>query len=188
MPFVSPTLLEDMIDEAAPARAAARIADAGGDELQRRTKRHTPVGNPIDPNRRGRPPGTLRDSIDRGPVLKVRRLGRDGYAVSVFTVDPIGPLVEHNTKPHIIRPRADRAPASVLATGRPRRMGDDPQAAVTWLSLGGGRVFAHEVHHPGTRGAHMFALAALEMEGGTTLARVARPALRQFEREFVRGA
>lgn len=186
MPFVSPFPLEDMIDVDAAGRATRRIADAGGDELQKRTKRLTPVGSAVDPNRRGRVPGTARDSIRSGPVLKIRRAGVEGYAKEVFTEDPVFPFIEWNTKPHIIRPRADRAPATVIATGRPRRLGDDPEAAVTWLEIGGRRVFAREVHHPGTRGAHPFALAALELEGGTNLRRLAEPAVERFAREVIR--
>jgi hypothetical protein len=186
VPFVSAMPLEDFIDETAARRATARIADAGGDELQRRTKRHTPVGNPLDPNRRGRPPGTARESIERSDVERLVRAGREGFRVRVLTYDPVFPFIEWTTRPHIIRPRADRAPASVIATRRPRGTVQDGRAALSWLTLGGGRVFAREVHHPGTRGAHPFALAALELEGGTNLRRIAEPAVEQFAREVIR--
>mgnify|MGYP007019856193 CR=1 FL=1 len=186
MPFVAPAPLEDLIDEDAPRRAVYRIADAGGDELRERTRRHTPIGDPTDPNRKGRVPGTARNSIERTAVLPAVRYGRRGFQVEVFTRDPVFPYIEWDTRPHVIVPRRDRAPATVLATGRPRRLGTDPQAALTWFTRDGGQVFARRVFHPGTRGRHPFARAALEMQSGFVLLRVARPALELFRREIIR--
>jgi hypothetical protein len=187
VPFESRIPLEDHLNELAAGRCARGIADAAGDRLQANIKHLTPIGNPLDPNRSaGRPPGTARESVERSAVEDFIGPGGRGYRVLALTRDPIFPYIEWNTRPHIIRPRLDRAPATTIATRRPRRLGNDPQAAVTWIGRGGRRVFAHEVHHPGTRGVHPFSRGSLELLG--QLDGVARDPLQAFERELVRRA
>jgi hypothetical protein len=61
-----------------------------------------------------------------------------------------------------------------------------PYIEWTWIGRGGRRVFAHEVHHPGTRGVHPFSRGSLELLG--QLDGVARDPLQAFERELVRRA
>lgn len=185
MPFESAIPLEDHIDELAAGRCARGIADAAGDRLQANIRRLTPIGDPLDPNRRGRPPGALRESIERSGVEDFVGPGGRGYRVRALTRDRVAPFVEWSTRPHEIRPRADRAPATVVATRRPRGTVQDGRAALSWIGPGG-RVFARVVHHPGTQGQHMFSRGALELLG--QLDSVARDPLRTFEREVVRRA
>jgi hypothetical protein len=94
--------------------------------------------------------------------------------------------VENDTRPHLIRPRLDRFPASVIATKKPRRMGDDPQAALTWLTINGVRVFAKVVKHPGTTGHHMTLRAATRAE--VDMHRICNPALQRWKTRAIRQA
>lgn len=55
------------------------------------------------------------------------------------------PMVESGTRPHVIRPRR----AKILA-----------------FTVGGTRVFARAVNHPGTKGAQMFAKGAEALRSG----------------------
>lgn len=113
----------------------------------------------------GRKPGTLRGRWRLRPdVIPGTRRGYPTLTAEFENWDPIAPFVENDTRAHEIRPRADRAAASVIATKNPRRMGNDPQAALTWLTIGGRRVFARVVKHPGTTGAHMTTKAAVRAE------------------------
>jgi hypothetical protein len=184
MPFSTYMPLEDMVNPDAVDRAMRRITSAAGERMESITKRLTPVSAP-DPFNRGRPPGALRDSIER-TIVEAHRGPGGGYMIRVYTESRIAPYVEWTTRPHMIRPRHDRAPASVIATRRPRRMGNDPQAALAWRGPDGRLRFAREVHHPGTRGQHPFSRGALETEAD--LPNIAHGPLRDFERELVRAA
>jgi hypothetical protein len=112
------------------------------------------------------------------------RRGSPALTAEFENWDPIARFVEDDTRPHIIRPRLDRAPASVIATRKPRRMGDDPQAALTWLTVGGRRVFAREVKHPGTTGHHMVLRAAARMD--VEMVHVLHPALERWRKRAER--
>lgn len=159
--------------ERTPLRdAAERIVRGMSEELHSGAVRRTPVAKPPPgmgatsfAAARGRTPGTLRRAWRKGEL----EVGLAGVGVLRFGIDELNDdeqweHVEYDTRPHIIRPRKDRAPASVLASGRPRLPGTDPRAALAWPGAGGRTVFAHEVHHPGTRGVHMTRDALAEVD------------------------
>lgn len=151
--------LEDMLDERAVPRALHRIADDAGDRMQALTKRATPVS--ARPHK-GRLPGTARDSVERSGVEDF--IGPRGRAVRVrvFTFDPVFPYIEWNTVPHDI----------------PNAFGYGPLFGI------GGRFEGK--FHPGTTGQHPFARASMQVEA--ELPQLARPALKEFERDLVRAA
>lgn len=158
--------VEDFFSPEPMHLAGLRTADRVGNDLKDRVKRHTPVAHPPpgvdvaewEASRKGRLPGTLRESWERE---RVREVGGH-VTVAVKTDDPTAPLVEWETRPHTIRPKADRAPASVIATGNPRGTVQDGRAHLRFPGQGGGPQYAREVHHPGTRGAHMMATSLAE--------------------------
>lgn len=128
------------------------ITHAVGERLRELVAEYTPVSD--DPFREfpGRLPGTLRRSWELGDV-DVRGTR---YTVVVETHDPVAPHVEWDTAPHRIKPRPDRV-ARAAAEGR--------RAMLSWRdSRTGLQVFAHEVLHPGTSGAHMMARALDRLE------------------------
>jgi hypothetical protein len=136
---------------------------------------------------RGRMPGTLKASWRTGDLERRRTVtGDEGTAIESYTEDPVAPHVEWPTRPHLIGPRADRAPASVVATGRPRRMGGDPRAAVRFINRFGQVVYAHEVWHPGTQGTHMMRDALAHVDA-TWEARIGRREVDRWAREQVAG-
>lgn len=94
---------------------------------------------------RGRAPGTFKASWRTG---NPRRIGRSVTA-SFYSDDVVAGWIEYGTRPHVIRPKPDRAPASVTASGKPRKTGD---AARLRFYVGGRVVYARLVHHPGTKG------------------------------------
>lgn len=165
MPFVADRRLEDMLDEDAAPRCARRIARDGLDRLVDNTKRNTPVDTSPFRDKPGRPRGALRDSIHGTDIDRSRTPLGDVYEGRCRTFDPVGPNVEWTTAPHIIRPRAPGYPLH----WRDGQTGDDR--------------FAYEVHHPGTRGQHMFAIGAAITE--RELDSIARPALNVFEHDLV---
>lgn len=134
-----------MLNPDAAGAFLARAGDAAGDRLVAVTKRNTPIDTNPWHDHAGRPPGTLRESVQRGPVERHRTVLGSGIRVRVFTEDRVAPFVEESTRPHEIRPRG----RGVLSF----RVAPD-----------GRRVYAGVVHHPGTRGQHMFAIGALILE------------------------
>lgn len=180
--------LQDMFHEEPILRAGRRTTDRVGDDLKDRVKRHTPVAHrpagmsaaDFLASRHGRPPGTLRESWQRTSVHELE----GHFEVSVLTHDPTGPLVEWETRPHTIRPRPDRAPASVIATGKPRGTVQDGRAHLRFEGAGG-VVYAKEVHHPGTRGAHMMATSLTEE--AATWERIGREEMERWSREQFHG-
>lgn len=165
-------------------RAVFEMVDDGVHAMMGYAVEATPVNeNPFSSP--GRAPGTLRKRWRLRPdLIPGSRRGSPSLTAEFENWDPIAPFVENDTRPHIIRPRLDRAPASVIATKTPRRMGDDPQAALTWLTVGGRRVFAREVKHPGTTGAHMTLKAAARMD--VEFRHVLGPALERWRKRAVR--
>jgi hypothetical protein len=145
---------------------------------------YTPINeNPFSSP--GRKPGSLADAWRLRPdLIPGTRRGNKTLTAEYENPDPIAPFVENDTRPHLIKPRLDRRPASVVATKRPRRMGDDPQAALTWLTIGGVRVFARVVKHPGTTGHHMTTRAAARAEA--EFPHLMRPALEKWRKRAIR--
>lgn len=182
--------VQALYDEAPLVSACDRMADRMIDDLEREVRHRTPVAHPPPgvsrtqfAGARGRMPGTLKASWERTDVDRtVAPGGTPRFEGEAFTRDPIGPLVEHPTRPHLIRPRVDRAPASVTATGRPRRGGADPQAALRYVNAHGRVVYAREVHHPGTEGTHMMRDSIMEVEA-TWEARIGAEEMRRWARE-----
>lgn len=146
----------ELTDLAPPLERATRrlgrdATEQIGEDLKRRVRRHTPVAKQTPEIRasygsreewivaRGREPGTLRDSWIVGEV-KMTRGTR--YSVPVLTYDPVAPNVEWETSPHFIVPK--RAQRLTIPTV-------------------GGMVLSGGVEHPGTRGAHMMAIAIAEI-------------------------
>lgn len=183
MPFLASRPLERMLDPTAVPKAGRAMTRKAGRTLRHDTAALTPVHVPepgADP--RLRKPGTLKRSIKAEAVrAHVGATGAKGWRVRVFTDDPIAPYVEWSTRPHVIRPRADRAPASVTATGRARGTRQDGRAALRFV-VGGRVVYAKVVHHPGTRGEHMFARAAAILD--VNVHRMFSPELEQFGRDL----
>jgi hypothetical protein len=142
-------------------RCMDRIADRCGRRLYDMAVAFTPVAvvDPDDLFSRNRRPGELKAKWVRGEVV-LYATGR--LSVTVENHDPIAKFVEYPTRPHVIRPRADRPPATILATRRPRGTVHDGRAHLRFR-VDGRVVYAREVHHPGTHGAFMMtrALAVL---------------------------
>lgn len=158
-----------MFDSGPLVRAVPRITGKVGDKLKAEVKRRTPIAElppGMTPEKRGRVPGTLRESWQNTDVQREQSRTPGGMARSIetFTEDEIAKFVEWPTRPHIIRPRLDRAPASVVATGKPRRAGGDPAARLRYVNAFGRVVYAAEVHHPGTQGVHMVRDSLAEIE------------------------
>lgn len=79
-------------------------------------------------------------------------------AVSPLPYDPI--VVEEDTKPHVIRPRRGKALRFRRVVGfQPttgRAIYETPKGRTTTNPAKAAYSFVRLVHHPGTRGAHMF--------------------------------
>lgn len=160
MPLKDPGALLDMLEAHASItrRTARRIADAGVDRLERNVQRRTPIDTNPYRSRPERPRGSLRRSIRRrAGVDLVVRGRRESYRGDVETFDPVARYVEFDTPPHIIQARR---PGGYLRFqsryGFVDRNGEVHPPG-TWITI-------HEVHHPGTKGAHMFTLGAWATE------------------------
>jgi hypothetical protein len=170
--------IAEMFREEPIEELCERILRRGGDFLLDRVRYYTPVQH-VDDAAEGigghsRAPGTLQRSWKIGYPDGAT----DTLALEVWTDDPIAEYVEWDTRPHEIRPKADRGEASIVASGKPRAIRADStrapsaaelahdvvgKAALRWVE--GGHVFyARVVHHPGTRGAHMMAKAVADLE------------------------
>jgi hypothetical protein len=131
--------------ETAPNRLALRrMADRGGEALVGEVKRRTPVDE-----------GVLRASVRQKPVRRTRDArARVAYESGAETEVEYGPHVEYGTG--LWGPRRARY---II---RPRR----PGGWLHWVDPDTGRdVFAKEVRHPGSPGAHMFAIGCAVIEG-----------------------
>lgn len=177
MPLVNPHSLTRMVGshERATGRAARRIADAGTDRMEREIVRRTPIDTNPFRYRPGRPRGTARGSIHRLPGLREQhRWGRTQYVGDVKGSDPILRYIEFDTPPHIIRARA---PGGRLHFQSRHGWTNDDGVHFppgTWVTI-------EEVHHPGTKGQHMFSLGALDAE--RAIDAIARSPLVQWKRE-----
>lgn len=160
MPYAQDIDFADLFEQGPMLAACRRTTERVGEKITEGARTRSPVhvpppGQP-DTYRGDRPPGTLKGSWKTGEVgVTATVAGTPRFGVDSWTEDPVAPHVEWNTRPHIIRPRADRRAASVVASGKPRRAGSDPQAALRFIDGFGHVRFAAEVHHPGTQGQHM---------------------------------
>lgn len=170
--------LEEIFDEEPIEEMCRRILDRGGDFLLDRVRYYTPVEHVDeaveDGAGRSRVPGTLQ----RSWKLRYPDGATDTLALEVWTDDPVAEYVEWDTRPHEIRPKIDRGPASILASHLPRATRSDMSRRPTQEELahdvvgkaalrfveGGHVIYARVVHHPGTRGAHMMAKAIADLE------------------------
>lgn len=189
MSYVADGRLEDFFRSEPMVEVTRQTAQRVGDDLRERVRKHTPVSQPPpgvdvvewEASRKGRQPGTLRESWETGPVVV-----SGGHAsVDVRTFDPIAPHVEWDTRAHVIRPRADRGPATVIATGNPRGTVDDGRARLRFPGRDGQPQYATEVHHPWTPGAHMMATALVEVSEAWQ--RIGLEEMRRWSDEQLRG-
>lgn len=160
MPYTQTTDFKDMFEAgpmlAACRRTTGRVGEKITDGARDRSPVHVPPPGQPKNYRGDRPPGTLKASWQTGSVgTTATAAGTPRFGIDSYTEDPIAPLVEWDTKPHVIRPRADRAAASVIESGKPRRKGTDPAARLRYINAFGRVIYAAEVHHPGTTGQHM---------------------------------
>lgn len=176
MPLENPDALLHLLAAHADAteRAGLRIADAGTDRLERNVRRRTPVDTNPFRTRPDRPRGTLKASVHRQPGLeRIRRSRHAAYRGTVETFDPVARYVEKDTPPHVIRAR----PGGMLHfQSRDGWVGKDGTVYPpgTWVTI-------HEVHHPGTKGQHMFSRGALATE--EEVPEFARDPLNRWRRE-----
>lgn len=126
----------------ATERTVVKLADAGGDMLLDYTQRNTP-----------RQTGRLRES----ERLRSETIGPLHRRIC-FTDVEYGPYVEHGTG--LWGPSHSRYEITP----------HDPHGVLSWLARNqfgeqtGPRVFARRVMHPGSPGAHMFAIGAAMTE------------------------
>lgn len=188
MPLIQEHSLADLFDQAPLVRSIDRLTRDVGEDLTDTVRRRTPIANlppGVTGEMRGRMPGTLKASWYTTDVERRRTIaGVEGRAIESRTDDEIAPHVEWPTMPHIIRPSPLRAPASVVATRRPRRIPPDPQAALRYVNRFGRVVYAHEVHHPGTQGTHMMRDSLAEIDA-TWPSRHGAREVRRWAREQV---
>lgn len=148
------TSLADPLERGVRRFASNAVPDVGR-SLRRRVRAHTPVAHETAavlmsyPSldawiraRGGREPGTLKDSWQIGEVEVFLSGSGERRRIAVYTLDPVAPHVEWETRPHLILPK--RAKVLTIPTAR-------------------GMAYATAVHHPGTRGVHMMATALAEV-------------------------
>lgn len=179
-PFVNQRALVRMIDShmGSTSKAARAIADAGTDRLEREIVRRTPIDtNPFRYNP-DRPRGTARASIARDKGLREQhRWNRTQYVGDVRGKDPILIYIEFDTPAHTIR----ASPGKRLVF-QSRHGWTDEDGRIhppgEWVSV-------EEVHHPGTKGQHMFSLGALATE--SELEQLAHGPLQVWKRDVEGG-
>lgn len=164
--------LPALFDQAPAVRFIDRLTKRVGEDLTDEVRKRTPISQPPPgismaewAAHRGRAPGTLRGSWYTGELEHQHNvMGVEGRAIESMTNDPVAPDVEYPTRPHLIRPSLTRAPATVLASGNPRKSGSDPAARLRFINAFGRVVYAQEVWHPGTQGTHMMRDALTEID------------------------
>lgn len=160
MPYEGPTITEIVTRlEKAVHPSMMQMADDNGANMTRWIIRNTPVEGFV----KNIGERHLRDRIfQKETIVFIDTLGRKVYETGTYTEVDYAPFVEEDTQPHEIRPKP-------------------PNTVLTWIDRNTGqRVFARKVEHPGTRGAHMFAIGAAMAEH--EFERASAAALRQFER------
>jgi hypothetical protein len=160
---VSPLENADSLDrmlhahERATRRTGERIAEAGVDHLERSIRRRTPIDTNPYRHRPDRPRGSLKRSVHRLVGVRfVLRGGRESWEGEVVSFDPVARLVEFDTPPHTIRARDGGKLHFQSRDGWTDTDGVFHPPG-TWVTI-------EEVHHPGTKGQHMFSLGALDTE------------------------
>lgn len=164
--------LPALFDQAPAVRFIDRLTKRVGDDITQEVTQRTPISQPPPgiseaewAAHRGRAPGTLKASWYTGDLEhRKTATGVEGRAIESMTNDPVAPHVEYPTRPHLIRPSLTRAPATVLASGNPRKSGADPAARLRFINRFGRVVYAQEVWHPGTQGTHMMRDALTEVD------------------------
>jgi hypothetical protein len=151
--------VSSLFDESFAADVAREIVDQVGDRMLERVKDRTPIADlPLAyhgdfatwiEDRGGRKPGTLRERWRR---TGVQGQSGSGLKVVVFNPDPVTVMVEHNTRPHLIR-----------AHLRTRADGGTYQGLLRYPQ-GASFHFAVETHHPGTQGQHFLRNTLAEIE------------------------
>jgi hypothetical protein len=132
------------------------MADSGGDALHHRITENTPVKT-----------GNLRTSFYRLPTEKID----SRYESRVRTDVEYAPYVNYGTglwgpehRKYLIEPI-------------------EPKKALSWIDpVGGGRVFAAHVWHPGSQGAHMLEAGAAKVEA--ELGEILASDLQEFKAEM----
>lgn len=139
VPGSRPPKLEPWFDTDPNERFLYDAADAGGEAMTRHVKERTPVDL-----------GTLKADIrQKLTVVRVGARGELVYESGAETEIEYAPYVEHGTG--LWGPRAARYEI------RPKR----PDGWLRWIDpMTGQPVFAKRVMHPGSPGAHMFAIGA----------------------------
>lgn len=143
-------------------RFCRRAAHEGGQRFTAVVKEHTPVDT-----------GALRDDIRQKPVIRILDTrGRTVYESGPYTEKEYAPYVENGTglwgpkhAKYLIEPK-------------------DPNGWLHWVNDLGEDVFAKRVWHPGSPGAHMFAIGAGIVEA--ELATIVQPHLERWKLEVER--
>lgn len=167
--------LEPFFDTTPVRRVCVRMAEHGGDRITALTKANTPIGHrPFDDDY---VPGKLRASIEKKMLVIYRRGSTLVYETGCESNLDYAPYVEEGTG---IWPGGRG-----MYVIRPKR----PDGWLSWIDQKTGeRVFAKEVHHPGSPGQHMFKIGAhlAEYEFGIFGQREAHQWAREQERQAMR--
>lgn len=142
--------------------AAHEMADEGAKRLVSRVKENTPIGE--NRGAPAEPPGHLRESIKQSAMHVYTEAGDRVYGSGAETDVSYGIYVEEGTglwgpshAKYVIRPKNPGGWLSwITPHGFTRRDGT--------VVAPGTRVFAKEVLHPGSVGAHMFAIGSAIVE------------------------
>jgi len=158
MGFTADQPMKTLWPEDLPDKAGRAIVDAVGTRFRDRVAIKTPVARLPKAYKgdfsewiadRKRKPRTLRDSWERSEVIPKQ----DGHEVEIFTMDPVAPHVEWDTRPHSITAGMRVDP----------RTGELRQGSLRF-PMGPNFMFRKEVWHPGTQGKHMMRDTAAEIE------------------------
>ena len=144
-------LFPDLVDEVA-SEGVKRVGELLHENVVRRTPvARMPLAYDADrraggkagwiKDRKGRLPGTARKSWE---TSSVEHLPDGTYRVVEESKDPVMPMLEYDTRPHLIRAR---------------------KAGALRFPWGLRFIFRQQVQHPGTQGVHMMRDSLAEVEG-----------------------
>lgn len=173
MPYREDRPLSSLFRDEEVLDVAREITEAVGRRLLEVVMDYTPVAEDSF-GERARAPGSLRRSWRSGDVRVDGRV----FTVEISTDDPIAPMVEWPTRPHLIKPSASKeaiAEAKFRAK-HPGSTANGPFARLRFRDRSGQVIYATMVHHPGTHGAYMMtrALATIDEEWPLIAQRVIR--------------